>query len=617
MDSSSESSTGDASGDEAAQVVAIPAARPRTAAVQLPVVRAAPPVNPTAATHLQSMPAAASSLVVHHNLATDSSLALRNLKKDQLLPPISKPQLELSLTSHQRQKQLLGHNVHYDQDDFHRQRTLFQAKGQATAPESSDLVQRTTLGYDAPRLAQFAKRDEERATRKRKLLDIASKAADDDVLVEHSDDEVTYGIWGPPSREQVHYQENLLSDIERGVALAPEQLAEREYIFERNRQRGIEQEETENSATSALERRLERNMAHLLPSHSSKQQAMEPSSTFHGSEQVDYKQRSWIAAPAGIGSLIEKSDHKCKVPRKCVSKMMHCDKGVHRIRLFPKSGHLLLSAGLDGTCRVWNVADNQLMRIYKGHSAGVRDVQFNSTGEQFVSASFDRYLRLWDTESGKVLQTFGNNKVPYCVEFYPLDDHYFVVGCSDNKIVAYNTETAEITQEYNHHLAPVNAILFVTGDEGGVKMISTGDDKKVLVWEWDIGVPIKYIMDPTMHSMPCLALHPDEQFFVGQSLDNTIVVFQANKKFAMQKKKKFSGHIVSGYACQMDFSPDGQYLVSGDGNGNVFLWDWKRHKILQKYKAHNQGPTSCCVWHPLDPSTMISCGWDGYIKVWQ
>jgi hypothetical protein len=42
----------------------------------------------------------------------------------------------------------------------------------------------------------------------------------------------------------------------------------------------------------------------------------------------------------------------------------------------------------------------------------------------------------------------------------------------------------------------------------------------VLVWEWDIGVPIKYISDPTMHAMPCLVMHPSHQFFIGQSLDN-------------------------------------------------------------------------------------------------
>jgi pre-mRNA-processing factor 17 len=213
------------------------------------------------------------------------------------------------------------------------------------------------------------------------------------------------------------------------------------------------------------------------------------------------------------------------------------------------------------------------------------------------------------------LQTFTNRKVPYCVQFYPKDDNYFVVGCSDNKIVAYDASSGAVTQEYAHHLAPVNAILFV--EDHGTKMISSSDDKKILVWEWDIGVPIKYISDPTMHALPTLALHPSLAYFCGQSLDNAIVVFQAGGRYALQRKKRFTGHVVSGYACEMTFSPDGQFLASGDGNGNLWFWDFKRHKILQKFKAHSGGPAVGCVWHPLEPSTVFTCGWDGSIKMWQ
>jgi pre-mRNA-processing factor 17 len=123
--------------------------------------------------------------------------------------------------------------------------------------------------------------------------------------------------------------------------------------------------------------------------------------------------------------------------------------------------------------------------------------------------------------------------------------------------------------------------------------------------------------DPSMHSIPCLTLHPTQPFIVGQSLNNTIVVLQAGQRFALQRKRIYTGHTVSGYACEIACSTDGQYIVSGDGTGSLFIWDWRKHGIVQKYKAHNQGPTACCVWHPLEPSTLFTCGWDGIIKMWQ
>ena len=437
-----------------------------------------------------------------------------------------------------------NHNM--DEMDFRKQRTAFQRTGRAKAPEGDDKVVRTTLGYNRQRLEAFKKQEEQLSKRPR-----LSSKAQREPLVEGSDDEAQYGVWGPPTQEERWAQDDTLTDIQKSGmdGLAPEQLAERAYLKERDRQKGLEEEEKEEQ--SAFDRLVERKMAHLLPPKMDSEDPSEPKTTFHGSEEVDYKGNSWMAPPSGLSSIargdpLDMDHHRCFVPKKCVHRFTGHSKGVHRIRLFPKTGHLLLSGGLDGTCKVWSVPDKRLMRTYEGHTAGVRDVQFNHDGSKFVSASFDRFLRLWDTESGKVLQTFCNKKVPYCIQFYPHDDNLFVVGCSDNKIVTYDCTTSEITQEYNHHLAPVNAVLFV--EDHGTKMVSSSDDKKVLVWEWDIGVPIKYISDPTMHSMPSMTMHPSYQFFVAQSLDSNIAVFQAGGKFALQKKKKYSGHQVAGYA---------------------------------------------------------------------
>mmetsp|Transcript_20439 Transcript_20439/g.30711 ORF Transcript_20439/g.30711 Transcript_20439/m.30711 type:complete len:613 (+) Transcript_20439:259-2097(+) len=539
---------------------------------------------------------------------------MNNPTKSVLYEPIQGPQLMDPKRQSTDKPGEAEANVTFDETTFHEQRNSFQRTGRALAPSSTgEVVTRTTLGYDNKRLEYFAKESEKHSKRPR-----FEKMKEKEPLVLGEDDDLQFGIWGPPSREEKWHENNALSDIARGgiESLTPEQLAEREYIKERNRQKGLEEEN--QSQEPDIDRLVERKMSHLLPPKLEGDEPIEPSTKFHGKEEFDYKGNSWMAPPVGLGSITDEVDvdhHKCYIPKKCVHRFTGHNKGVHRIRLFPKTGHLLLSAGLDGKCKIWSIKDRQVMRTYAGHSAAVRDVQFNLDGTKFVSCSFDRYLRLWNTETGEVMQTFTNRKVPYVVKFYPQDDNLFVVGCSDSKIVTYDSTSGEITQEYNHHLAPVNAIIFV--EDNGTKMITSSDDKKVLVWEWDIGVPIKYISDPTMHSMPVMTLHPSSQFFVGQSLDNQIAVFQAQNRFIMQRKKRFAGHQVSGYACDIAFSPDGQFIMSGDGNGKLCFWEWKRSKMLQKYKAHDKGPTIGCVWHPLQPSVAFTCGWDGIIKMWE
>ena len=45
------------------------------------------------------------------------------------------------------------------------------------------------------------------------------------------------------------------------------------------------------------------------------------------------------------------------------------------------------------------------------------------------------------------------------------------------------------------------------------------------------------------------------------------------------KKKTFRGHTNSGYACQIGFSPNGKFIMSGDGHGKLHVWDWKTTKV--------------------------------------
>ncbi|KAJ8355685.1 hypothetical protein SKAU_G00184790 [Synaphobranchus kaupii] len=277
--------------------------------------------------------------------------------------------------------------------------------------------------------------------------------------------------------------------------------------------------------------------------------------------------------------------------------------------------NLLLSCSMDCKIKLWEVyKERRCMRTFIGHSKAVRDICFNNTGTQFLSAGYDRYLKLWDTETGKCISRFTNRKVPYCVKFNPDEDKQslFVAGMSDKKIVQWDVRSGEVVQEYDRHLGAVNTITFV--DENR-RFVSTSDDKSLRVWEWDIPVDFKYIAEPSMHSMPAVTLSPNGKWLACQSMDNQILIFGAQNRFRLNKKKIFKGHMVAGYACQVDFSPDMSYVVSGDADGKLNIWDWKTTKLYHRIKAHDKVCISA-LWHPHETSKVLTCGWDGQIKLW-
>ncbi|KAK4687362.1 pre-mRNA-processing factor 17, partial [Tremellales sp. Uapishka_1] len=365
-------------------------------------------------------------------------------------------------------------------------------------------------------------------------------------------------------------------------------------------------------------------------------EAGEEKSIFHGKELLDYAGRTYMHIPTDTDVKLNPSDGapppNAYLPETCIhtwvsgggalpmgvatdAQQTGHNKGVSAIRLFPKSGHLLLSASMDTKVKLWDVYnDGNCLRTFLGHRQAVKDVTFNNKGTKFLSASYDRQIKLWDTESGKCIQAFSNGKIPNVVKFNPDGDkqNIFLAGMQDKKIIQYDLRTREIVQTYDQHLGPVNTITFVDNNR---RFVTTSDDKTIRGWDYDIPVVIKYIAEPYMHSMPAVTLHPSKKYFSCQSLDNQILVYSADGSFRQNKKKRFAGHTTAGYACAIGFSPDGKYLSSGDGGGNVVFWDWKGGRIQKRLHCHKQVVIDHC-WLPNEHSKMVTASWDGLIKLW-
>lgn len=334
-------------------------------------------------------------------------------------------------------------------------------------------------------------------------------------------------------------------------------------------------------------------------------------SIFHGKAEKDYQGRSWVEAPKDK----KKESDACFLPKRHIHTWSGHSKGVNAIRFFPGTGHLLLSAGLDGKIKIWDVYNNrQCMRTYLGHSKGVRDICFSNDGRRFVSTGYDRVIKYWDTETGKVLGSYGEGKLSYTVKLHPDDDkqNVLMAGTHDKKIMQWDMDSGDLVQEYDYHLGAVNTVTFIDNNR---RFVSTSDDKTIRVWEFGIPVQVKYIADPSMHAIASVGLSPNKKWWCGQSMDNQIITYSATDRVKLNSKKTFKGHVCAGYACQVSFSPDGKYVMSGEGDGKLFVWDWKNCKILRSLKAHD-GVCIGCEWHPLESSKVATCGWDGLIKYW-
>lgn len=472
---SSDGNSSDGAGHEAPGSSLPAAARPK-ASFKAPGVNAAPNVLVSGALARGSdslMSPSLGMLGLKNSAAkTGGQIMIHNPKAEHFLAPMQGPahphRRDLPVPAGGRATGTGGviEQASVEEWSFHEQYHTFHQFGYAVDTRGDtvgDIKEHTKRQGDTVNSAEAG--DARRAKRKKD----SSKSAKDGAGASSSTDlgdPDTDGVWAPEGPRE-------MTDFEAG-RMTEEQTKFREAweIEEAKKHREYNMEEDHD-------RRDERKISHLLPPrHNRDTESKSARSTFHGKAQHDYQGRSWMAPPAGARIEEEGEEHKCFTPKKCIHRYTGHTKGVQAIAFFPGYGHLLLSASMDGSVKIWDVNGGRgQRRTYQGHSAAVRDVQFSNDGKGFLSAGYDRFIRQWDTETGQCVATFTNRKMPYCAKYYPVDNNMFLCGCSDNRVVQYDARSGEIVQEYNHHLGPVNTVLFVDDNQ---RFVSTSDDKKVL-----------------------------------------------------------------------------------------------------------------------------------------
>ena len=329
---------------------------------------------------------------------------------------------------------------------------------------------------------------------------------------------------------------------------------------------------------------------------------------------LDYLGRSFISPPSDL----KNNEHNCYIPKKLKYTYDGHNKLVQRIQFFPKYGHLLLSCSQDRKIKIWDVFNHKkCIQTYLGHSMGVRDISFSFDGTQFLSTSFDKSIKLWDTETGKVKRTYELKKIPLCIQYNIGIGHTdeFIVGTNYKKIFNFDVRDNRInkpSEVYDEHFGSINSLTFI---ENGDRFISTSDDKKIFVWDCGIPNAIKHVADPLMHAISAASLHPDNNHYLGQSLDNKIVTYEIRPHFRRIKKRTFEGHVNAGNTCGIDCSCDGRFVCSGDSDGKIWFWDFKTTRNYTTINAH-KGVVSDIKWNPIHPCLVASCSWDGTIKLW-
>lgn len=286
-----------------------------------------------------------------------------------------------------------------------------------------------------------------------------------------------------------------------------------------------------------------------------------------------------------------------------------------------EQSHMLLSASMDKTIKVWDAVDTGVcLRTFSCHSSAVRAAQWSSCGRRILSGGFDSMLHLTDVETGKQIISSENEFRISTLKFHPTDSNVFLCGGFSPEVKAWDIRICKVTRVYKAAVQQTLDILFLP--EGKEFLTSTdavsrdSADRTIIAWDFLSAAKISNQIFHERYTCPSLALHPRESMFVAQTNGNYVALFSSQRPYRINKKKRYEGHKVEGFAVGCEFSPDGTLLVTGSSDGKVFFYNYHTSRIVRTLSAHREACVSA-VFHPVLPSLLATSDWAGEIKIWQ
>ncbi len=99
---------------------------------------------------------------------------------------------------------------------------------------------------------------------------------------------------------------------------------------------------------------------------------------------------------------------------------------------FSPDGALIVTAGDDGTAKVWDVATGTELHTLAGHTAGVTSAAFSPDGALVVTASDDNTAKVWDVATGDEVYTLAGHTGPVTSAAFSPDGALVVTASDDN-----------------------------------------------------------------------------------------------------------------------------------------------------------------------------------------
>ncbi len=212
-----------------------------------------------------------------------------------------------------------------------------------------------------------------------------------------------------------------------------------------------------------------------------------------------------------------------------------------------------------GTIRLWDVGSGEICGLLTNHTDDIRALAFTPDGKQLVSASRDWTIRMWDVTNTNWAQLrclWSSREGLTALAVLP-DKKTLVSGGSGGTVCFWDATANDRAATYtNFAVSPAT------------EYASDLDATRFTVEHLDQSVVRRL----------GLAFTPDSERFITMNVGGAVVLGDARSLRLLEYLPAFGSNHWG-----VALSPDGHWLVTGDSEQQITVWDWATRQPLTNF----------------------------------